>query len=45
MGTFTDQREISTYWFNKANDLHGAAAAVYHSIENDAEFPKSQYGL
>ncbi|MCI5121871.1 MAG: HEPN domain-containing protein [Candidatus Electrothrix sp. AUS4] len=45
MGTFTDQQRISTYWFNKANNLYGAAAAVYHAIQNDADFPRSQYGL
>ena len=45
MGTFTEQREISTYWYNRASDLRAAAAAVYYAIENESDFPKAEFGL
>lgn len=45
MGTFTEQQEISTYWYNKASDLRAAAAAVHHAVRQDDDFPKQEYGL
>lgn len=32
---FTRRRTISTYWRNKSDDLHAAAAAVWHSMDPD----------
>lgn len=38
MGTFADQQSISTYWFNKANDLRRAAEAVIDAGQNGVVF-------
>jgi hypothetical protein len=35
MGTFADQQSISTYWFNKAEELRNSAAAVWISLDEE----------
>jgi hypothetical protein len=38
MGTFEEQKTISTYWMNKSNDLKRAASAVFESGQDDSVF-------
>ena len=45
MGNFTQHKNLSAYWFNKASDLHGSAAALYQAMEKSSDFPNVDYGL
>ncbi|MBL8826445.1 MAG: hypothetical protein JNM18_05630, partial [Planctomycetaceae bacterium] len=45
MGTFAENKSFSVYWYNKACDLQGAAAAVDYAMSHDDGFPRDDYGL